>query len=177
MRSVPKLGVVVVLLGAIGGWFYYTPYLAVKTMREAAEKKDSVTLSRYINFPAVRESLKANFNAAMLSEMKKDRGKNPYAAAGAVFAMALIGPMVDAMVTPEALAVMMKGEKPSLENKSATTSLTASEPEVDTRMGYESFDQFLVSAKKKGASDEPITMVFQREGLMSWKLTAIRLPL
>lgn len=174
-----KVGAVAVLLVAIAGWFYYMPYLAVTNMREAAEKKDSVALSRYINFPLVRESLKANLNAKMLSEMAKKRDGNPFAAQGAAFAMALVGPMVDAMVTPEALAMMLKGEKPSLEKSKPTAALAsaASEPETETSMGYENFDQFVVSTRKKGASDDPVALVFQREGLISWKLAAIRLPL
>lgn len=179
LRTGTKLGAVVVLLVVIGGWFYYTPYLAVKNMREAAERKDSATLSRYINFPSVRESLKASVNAKMLSEMGKMQDRNPFAALGAAFAMALVGPIVDAMITPEALAMMMKGEKPSIEKgkPTATPASAASEPEVETLMGYENFDQFVVSAKRRGASDEPVALVFQREGLMSWKLTSIRLPL
>jgi len=43
-------------------------------------------------------------------------------------------------------------------------------------IGYESFDQFAVSTKRKGVSGDPVTMVFQREGLSSWKLVAIRFP-
>jgi hypothetical protein len=174
-----KLGAVVVVLALIAGWFYYTPYLAVKNMRQAAESKDSVTLSRYINFPSVRESLKGSLNAKMLFEMGKMKDQNPFAALGAAFAMALVGPMVDAMVTPEALAMMMKGEKPSTEKgkPAATPASAGSDPEVETLMGYENFDQFVVSVRKKGTSDEPIALVFQREGLVSWKLTAIRLPL
>lgn len=174
-----KIGAVLVLLAAVSGWYYYTPYLAVKNMRAAAEKKDSATLSRYINFPSVRESLKASLNAKMLSEIAKKQEQNPFAALGAALAMALIGPMVEAMITPESLAMMMKGEKPSLE-KSKSTSSTASatsEPETETSMSYENFDQFVVSTRKKSTSDDPVALVFQREGLFSWKLSAIRLPL
>lgn len=179
MAKGTKLWIAVVLLLVIGGWFYYTPYLTVRNLRHAAENKDSATLSRYINFPSVRESLKASFNAKMLSEMGKMKDQNPLAALGAVFAMALVGPMVDAMVTPEALAIMMKGEKPAIEKDkpAATPTSATSDPEVETLMRYENFDQFVVSIKKKSTSDEPIELVFQREGFVSWKLTAIRLPL
>jgi hypothetical protein len=174
-----KIGAVVVLLVAVSGWYYYTPYLAVKNMRAAAESKDSATLSRYINFPSVRESLKASLNAKMLSEMAKKQEGNPFAALGAAFAMALVGPMVEAMVTPEALAMMMKGEKPSLEKSkpTATTASATSESDTETSMSYENFDQFVVSTRKKGATDDPVALVFQREGLFSWRLSAIRLPL
>jgi len=174
-----KVGAAAVLFIAITGWFYFTPYLAVKNMRTAAEKRDSAAFSRYINFPSVRESLKASLNAKMLSEMAKKQDGNLFAAIGAAFTMALVGPMVDAMITPEALAMMMKGEQPSL-GKSKPTAVPpagTSEPETETSMGYENFDQFVVSTRKKGTPDEPVALVFQREGLFSWKLSAIRLPL
>lgn len=179
MKRGAKIGVAAALLAVIGGWYYYTPYLAVNNMRAAAENKDSAILSRYINFPSVRESLKASLNAKMLSEMAKKDDRNPFAALGAAFAMALVGPMVEAMVTPEALAMMMKGEKPSLEKSkpAAVPTSAASEPDTETSMGYETFDQFVVRTKKRGTTEEPVALVFQREGLFSWKLSAIRLPL
>jgi hypothetical protein len=174
-----KIGATAVLVVAVAGWFYYTPYLAVKNMRAAAENKDSAALSRYVNFPSVRESLKASLNAKMLSEMTKKQEGNPFAALGAAFAMALVGPMVEAMVTPEALAMMMKGEKPSREKSKSTVApdSATSGPETETSMGYENFNQFVVSTRKKGTADDPVALVFQREGLFSWKLSAIRLSL
>jgi hypothetical protein len=166
----------IVVIGS--GWFYYTPYLAVKNMRLAAERKDSAGVSRYVNYPAVRESLKASLNAMIFGEAAKAKDNNPFGAIGAAFAVALIGPMVDAMVTPEAMAAMMKGEKPTTQRatEAAAQQSKESEADVEIHMGYESFDQFAVSARKKGSSDNPIALVFQREGLMSWKLTAVRLP-
>jgi hypothetical protein len=183
MASAIRLGAAAVLLAVFGTWFYYTPYLAAKNMRAAAEAKDSVALSRYINFPSVRESLKASFNAKMLSEIGKKQDANPFAGLGAAFAMALVGPMVDAMVTPEGLAVMMKGEKPALDASkpmavsAKAPSSASSEPDTETTMRYETFDQFVVTIKRKGTTDDPVGLVFQRDGLISWKLSAIRLPL
>lgn len=174
-----RIGAVAALLATISGWYYYTPYLAVKNMRVAAERNDSATLSRYINFPSVRDSLKASLNAWMLREVAKEQERNAFAALGAAFAVALVGPMIEAMVTPEALAMMMKGEKPSLEKikPKATAASATSDPETETWMGYETFDQFIVTTRKKGTTDDPVALVFHREGLVSWKLSAIRLPL
>jgi hypothetical protein len=179
MRRGIKIGVSAALLAVIGGWYYYTPYLAANNMRIAAENKDAVALSRYINFPSVRESLKATLRAKMLSEMAQKEDQNPFAALGAAFGVALVGPMVDAMVTPEALVMMMKGENPSLEKSEPPPDPTSggSKSDTETSMVYESFDQFVVRTKKRGTTEEPVVLVFQREGLISWKLSAIHLPL
>jgi hypothetical protein len=44
-------------------------------------------------------------------------------------------------------------------------------------MSYESFDRFVVTVKKKGSTEEPLGLVFNRDGIFSWKLSALRLPM
>lgn len=178
MKRTATLGVIVVVLVGLGCWFYYTPYLAVEKMREAAKSGDSATFSRYVNYPAVRESIKASVNAFMLSEIAKMKDKNAFAALGTGLAMLLSGPIVDAMLTPEAVAMLMKGKNPDIQARmlEATAKPTASEPDVDMTMGYEGIDQFVVYSKVKGAPGEPIGLVFQREGVLSWKLSSVRIP-
>src|SRR4029077_13409712 len=99
MKVATKAGIAGAGVIAAGVWFYFTPHLAVHTMRDAANAKDAPKLSRYIDFPAVRESVKATFNAKMMFEMAKPgRSDNQFAGLGAALAMAMIGPMVDAMI-------------------------------------------------------------------------------
>jgi hypothetical protein len=186
MRTKPVAAVLLALVVVFGIWFYFRPHLAVRAMRAAAEARDAPALSGYINFPAVKESLKASFNARLASELMKEQKDNPVAALGAAFAAVLIGPMIDAFVTPESLAMMMKGEKLALpqERRPASTtrattgtSSAASDSEAETIMSYESFDRFVVTVRKRGSPDEPVALVFTRDGLFSWKLSALRLPL
>ncbi|MGB5156708.1 DUF2939 domain-containing protein [Desulfobacterium sp. N47] len=100
---------------ALGVCFYYTPHWALSNMKEAAENRDADRLSEYVDFPALKESLKANFNAMMATEVSNNMSDNPFGAFGAALAAAFINPMIDNLVTPESLAMMMKGEKPKLE--------------------------------------------------------------
>jgi len=188
MKVALKVGIAGVLPIAAGVWFYFTPHLAVESMRDAANAKDAPKLSRYIDFPAVRESVKATFTAKMMSEMAKtgSSDNNPFAALGVVLATAMIGPMVDVMITPEGMAMMMKGEKPTpakvasqakQPNPQSVAVQDAGDPQIETSMFYEGFDQFVVTMKKVGSTDDPIGFVMQRRGLFSWKVTSIRLPL
>ncbi len=144
-------------------------------MKSAAEARDAAKFSSYVNFPALKDSLKASFNAKMVLEVQKKKDGNPFAALGVAMAAALINPMIDALVTPESLAMMMKGEKPGPGRN--TTAPPQSEPNTETAMSYESFDRFIVTIKKKEEAGEPIGFVFKRDGLFSWKLSAIRLPI
>jgi hypothetical protein len=175
-RTRTRLIVVAAILAV--GWVSYTPYLAVEQMRQAAENRDAVTLSQYINYPAVRESLKANLNAKMVAEIGKRDDKNPFVLIGAALATSFIGPFVDSLVTPDGMAMMMRGDKPSFDkSRPSSTSVSASDAlPTTTTMGYESFDEFVVKNKKAGEA-EPVVLIFRRENIVNWKLSAIRLPL
>jgi hypothetical protein len=184
MSTKNKLSIAIVFV-AFSTWFYFTPYLAVSAMKSAAEAKDAAKLSDYVNFPAVRDSLRASFNAKLAAEVPKGSDNNPFSALGAAMAAAFINPMIDALVTPESLAMMMKGEKPKPANNSAQSSSPesevvaseSSESNDDTSMSYENFDRFVVTVKKKDSAEEPFGLVFNRDGIFSWKLSALRLPI
>jgi hypothetical protein len=43
-------------------------------------------------------------------------------------------------------------------------------------MSYEGINQFVVKVKEKGSSEDPIKFIYKRAGIISWKLSALRLP-
>jgi phosphotransferase system glucose/maltose/N-acetylglucosamine-specific IIC component len=174
-KTKPVVFFVAVALIAFGTWFYFTPHFAVRAMKSAAEANDAARLSGYVNFPALKESLKASFNAKIAAEVTRESDGNPFAAFGAALAVAMVNPMIDALVTPESLAMMMKGDK--LRPEEMAQRRPSAESEVDTSMAYEGFDRFVVTVRKKGSDEEPIGLVFNRDGMFSWKLSALRLPL
>lgn len=169
------VGLVALIISAL---FYLTPYLAVYNMKKAIDSKNSEAFSNYVDFPALRESVKATLNAQMASQMAKSQDDNPFAALGAAFATALINPMVDALVTPEGLAALWSGdgskalsEAADSKNKSNVSSIADSHAE--TSMSYQGFNQFVVTVKDQN-SEKPIELIFKRAGLVSWKLSAMK---
>ena len=162
----------------IGIAFYLTPYLAFHNMKKAVENKDADTLSDYVDYPSLRESLKANLNAKMVGEITENKEANPFGTLGAVLAALLINPMVDVLITPESLAVLMKGERPQLDkSKSGLKADSKSErPKTEISRSYKSFNRFVVKVKEKGSDEEPVELLFKRDGLISWKLYALRIP-
>jgi len=142
-------------------------------MRKAAQNNDAAGISKYVDYPAVRASLKESLTATMRKELAKEPD-NPYTALGAAFAKAIIDKMVDALVTPEAIAAMMRGEKPSPDKSPDVKIDTKNEDTPNISMGYESFSRFVVRASNKKQPGEEIGLVFARKG-MSWKLSAVRL--
>jgi hypothetical protein len=173
---------IVIALGGIA--FYCTPYMTYRNIRIAAENNDAKALSEYIDFPAVKKSLKENFKAKVEVTEKKEGDK--FAGMGAAIASAFINPLVDAFVTPETISMMMKGNMPSLTKKERhaekksepagekKNNHDAGGPEIMTY--YDSLNKFVVEIKKKGAGKEPIALIFKRNRLIYWKLSAVMLP-
>lgn len=177
MQRKVTYGIAITVISVVSVWFYFTPYIAANNIKKAAEANDSATLSSYINFPSLKESLKANFNAMLAAEVVKSKEGNLFEAMGAALAAAFINPMIDALVTPESLAMMMQGRKPNLEKgESKTGKKPGGDSDTEMTMGYESYDRFAVSVRKKGDTDAPVTFVFHREGILTWKLASLRLP-
>lgn len=161
---------VLVALGCL--WFYFTPHLAVRSMQSAAEAKDAAKFSGYVNFPALRENVKGTLNAKMASEMAKQKD-NAFAAFGTALATTMVNQMVDSLVTPESLTMMMQGGK----TNTAKAAGPGGQPNTDVAMGYEGFDRFVVNVKPKNDAGAPVGLVFSRDGMFSWRLTGLRVPM
>ncbi|PTU67007.1 MULTISPECIES: DUF2939 domain-containing protein [Chromobacterium] len=183
MKMKLTLGAAVVALGA---WFYATPYLAVRGMQQALDARDAAKLSGYVDYPALRNSLKESVVPKSVLDLNQSKDKNPLAAMGAAIADAVVAPVVDAMVTPESLALMMRGIKPKPglpqggadEPAAGGGGAASTEPRagVDTAMGYEDIDRFVVTVKQKDKAEQSLGLVFKRDGWLGWKLSAVRLP-
>ncbi|MFC3533291.1 DUF2939 domain-containing protein [Vogesella facilis] len=161
---------------ALAGWFYYTPYQAVHGMQAAAHERNASKLASYVDFPTVKENLKAELNGQMLQKLQG----NPLAAVGAVFAGAMVNAMVDAVVSPQGLAMVLQGEKPlssTHRSESGSPEAPATESDkVETQMGYDGLNQFTVKVYRHDQPAHAINLVLQRHNLVSWQLTEIRLP-
>ena len=162
------IGAVVLALAAL----YATPFFALHQMREAARAQDGQALAAWIDFPAVRDSLKSSLRAKLIGG-----NVNPAHVMGAEVAGALLGPMVDALITPESLGRVLQGQPPARAALPVETATAAPEVEtpVETRMGYESPSRFVFAIKPQGSDDDPVELVLHRDGLWGWKLAALRL--
>jgi hypothetical protein len=163
---------------------YVSPYWAVRQLQQAAQAGDAGRISEYVDYPALRESLKADMQARIVAPMLGDPKPkdSPYAALGAAIAGAILGPMVDSMVTPAGIAAMMKGGPTGRPQAAPLPETSSAPPEAsrargEVRSGYSGINQFEVAYPAEGepAGHAP-ALVFKRDGVFSWKLTKVRLP-
>lgn len=84
----------VVALAAAGGYLYYSPYLAIKAMRSAAQHQDAEAFNEHVDYPRLRESFKGQMSAMMAKRLgdSPDNGAQTF---GALLGLVLVNQMVE----------------------------------------------------------------------------------
>lgn len=173
--------IVALVLVIAGGGFYATPYIALHNMQQAAEARDSATLNSYIDYPAVKESLKQSMNGEMskaLLKNKTDSGMNAFAT---MFASAFVNPMIDIIVTPENMAMMLQAKTPkAIDTDDKSTPNQTEKPldknDVVTHKYYQDLNHFVVTIAKTEHPNSAFTFTFERNGLINWQLKGLAIP-
>lgn len=174
------------LIAVTGAYWYWSPYLAMNSMRSAAEKQDADAFNQYVDYPKLRESLKGQFSAMMTNEL----GKRPSsggdmesagAALGTMLGLAFADRFIDAMVRPEVVMQAMtegKLQNPARGKQSGSSTPAGHSPEeVKWSVHRKGVDRVVVRGVQGDATlDGTPGFVFDRSGFASWKLTEIRLP-
>lgn len=157
----------VLIAGA--GWYYASPAMAMSGLRDAAVAGDKDELKERVDFPAVKDSLKGQIKAGMMAEMAKEKD-NPMAGLGAMMAMAMIDPLIDGLISPDAIKAMV--EKGKLEKPGNAAAAPRSEPKWTIERN--GLDTFRASTNSDDGNSSP-KLVFKRDGL-SWRLVDIEIP-
>lgn len=176
-----KKTLLVAVLVIAGLGFYATPYIALYNMQQAAEAHDAAALNQFIDYPAVKDSLKQSMNNEMskaLLQHKTDSGMNAFAS---MFASAFVNPLIDVIVTPENMAMMLRAKTPSaLDQDDKSTPKSAEESsnanDVISTKGYRGFDNFVVTVATVEQPNSVFSFTFARQGLVHWQLKSLAIP-
>jgi hypothetical protein len=164
------LAAAVLLLAAGVTWYFTSPWYTLKQMRDAARENDADRFSAYIDYPAVREDLKAEIMAQVIAEAQKD--KSGYGSLGTAFASATVGPLVDGIVSPAGLRAAFIANRNKRAKRPKNQAAGAFQLADDAEVKRRSFDEFAVGSKSRNKGE----MIFKRHGL-GWKLSGVDLPL
>lgn len=158
MDTKRTIGITALVLGIVAAaWLAFSPYWAMSRLRDAVKSRDAETVNSYIDYDRLRSSLKAHIVQAAGADMAKQGGN----AAGAAFAAALVGPMIDAMVQPAMMTGLLSGAEAKGPLKAAA--ITGEDVEID-RTGLKRF-----VLRPKG---RPGGIVFEMQGF-GWRLVDI----
>ena len=127
-----------------------------------------------VDFPSVRENLKADFNAMMMKKLNEDPDlkNNPFAGLAFALAPGLVDRMVDATVNPANLSNL--GGRPALGGDSSGRAGEKPASPGKVTSGYVTLDRFKVTQPID--QGRAIGWILKRKGLFAWRLTRIELP-
>lgn len=176
----------------VAAYWYGSPYLALHTLRKAAQAQDLETINDHVDYPQVRESVKGQMAAMLAEEMSHAQAQAPDdpftragAALGGALGMAFLDKLVDALVRPEAIAsLVQKGKarqpaasRPQPQSPPASSPAGSAETSIQWRTKRHSLDKLLVSARDEADPGAGwTTLVLQRSGFATWKITEVRMP-
>lgn len=202
-RKFSKVALVAAVL-ALAAYWYWSPWLAIHQMRNAAKAGDAAAFNERVDYPLLRESLKGQLSSAIgarsaekpeQSESRSGSGSDIARAGkalGSLFATAMVDRMVDVFVRPETVMRVMQegklmprresrsrapGDTPPDEGGDVEDSNASSKREPIWTTERPGIDTFILYARRAGqAEDRRTGLVLQRRGFASWVLTEIRLP-
>ena len=179
MKTKPIVAALVITGAGIGGYWHYSPYLAIKTMRDAAQAKDADAFNEKVDYPKVRESFKGQMSAVMAEKIGP--ADNGFAAFGAMLGMAMVNQVVDAFVRPEMVMWSMQSGEfkpgPTIGKDTPSEAPEKKKEKVEWTLERKGINKVIAYAQKPGqpAPDKDFGLVFARDGFADWKLTEIRL--
>jgi hypothetical protein len=166
---VAALAAAALIIAAGVTWYLASPGWTLHQMKAAADANDPDALNSYVDYPALREDLKAEIMGEMRAEAKQD--KSGFGGLGLAIGTAMIGPVIDGLVTPAGMRAALMAKRNQVLTKAAPQAASALRLPDDPVIVRRGFSEFLVASKQQPKSG----LVFKRHGL-SWKLSGVDLP-
>lgn len=171
-----RIAIFVAITGvAFAALLYASPYIALRSIGKAIDRRDAEAVSEYVDFPALRENVKGQLLVKMQAEMNTPAmAGNPFAAVGQMLAAGFINQFTETMISPAGVMLMLENGKAS-----KPTDIAAAGARIDTKptrqrvdlvVDYQGWSKVFVHPK-----NEPGGFIFRRDGLIGWKLTGIRM--
>ncbi|OON63767.1 hypothetical protein B0920_10565 [Massilia sp. KIM] len=188
MRHKILLSLGAAALIGVGAYWYWSPYLALHSLREAVRQNDPDAFNAHIDYPKLRESMKGQLSSLMTRQLGAASGggdamESAGASLGSMLGLAMVDKLMDAMVTPEAVMHAMQngGLRLGDNGPKAKTATGKDGAAQDGDNAWHSerknADLLIVYA---GENDKPARektgFVMAREGFAQWKLTEVRFP-
>ncbi|EZP36918.1 DUF2939 domain-containing protein [Janthinobacterium lividum] len=156
---------------------YASPYYALHQIKAALAERNAEALAEHVDFPALRASVKTQLEAGMARSIAATAGSdNPLAALGQSIASAMLGKMVDTMVSPAGVVALVNKSAISPQadaNTNADTPADGAQKKAEYSAGYAGVNTFVVRAKNGNAQDGALVLL--RHGVWGWKLSSIEI--
>lgn len=181
---------------ATGSYWYASPYLAVNSIRESIESKDGQRFNQYVDYPQLRDDLKAYVVSSLTQAIAAESDgvdDDGMAALGTAIAIPIANSLIDSYLTSNVVAGLIDSTASSdvIAKKSQSNPMLFPDIQeeivksklefekkmnqiADVEMRYTDMNNFHVS----GRFDPGIKIGFEmsRHGLGKWKIAGLILP-
>jgi hypothetical protein len=140
------------------------PYITAYRMKLAADAQDSEKLAEFIDFEALRASVRPQVQGRVADETAGVADDARVQAAIDILGGAVAGGAVDKYVTPEGIAELMRRSEGGAGGADS----------IEASAGYRSLNRFAVVLVDADSGRE-VELILTREGL-GWLLTEVMLP-
>src|SRR6516164_2934600 len=170
--TLSALLVAVSLIGVVGGCYWLSLIASLNGLEAGIRERDVVKLEKYIDWPRVREQIRSDLRASVMTqvfkEAKTDKEGGLASSIGAllagVVAPSMIDGIVDGFVTPQSLVRLLE-EKPSSQR-----------PELKlAREGFTDLDEYTLLLEASGPIRPGIRAILRRDGI-TWRVVRIVFP-
>ncbi|MEX0139305.1 DUF2939 domain-containing protein [Massilia sp. LMS1-1-1.1] len=162
---------------AIAATAYASPYYALHQIKAALAERNAEALAEHVDFPALRASVKTQLETGMARSIAATAGSdNPLAALGQSIASAMLGKMVDTMVSPAGVVALVNKSAVSPQadaNTNADAPADGAQKKAGYSAGYAGLNTFVVRAKDGNAQEGALVLL--RHGVWGWKLSSIEI--
>ena len=160
------LGIAVTVVLAVLAWLFVAPALSAQELQRALRDNDTPAIQNVVNFPALRENLRGTLGASLTGQGTKAT-LEPGSAFGAALAGLMMGPVVDALVTPAGLSTLFKGGAGAFTGEAAQN--------IRVSSGLQALNRYAITLTDLDKPDSVVTLVLMPNGLQ-WQLVAIGFP-
>ncbi|APE29119.1 DUF2939 domain-containing protein [Aurantiacibacter gangjinensis] len=157
------LALIILIALAFGGWYFASPWLAMRSLADAAQAQDVAALEEKVDFPAFRASA-----SDQLTTVAREQG-GPLGELGGALAERFGGDLIDRAVTPENVGNLVASG--ALIGGLVPERLRTQELGWDVER--DGLDHFRAVGTFEDGTAGPI-LLFRRDGL-GWKLTGFEL--
>jgi Protein of unknown function (DUF2939) len=165
-------GIAIALLGAGGAWYALSPSYAMAQLAKAARDGDEAELRSRVDFPQVRESLKADLSAELAARAAEGSGSE-LGRLGAAIGLTFGDTLVDGLVTPQSIGAIVRQGR-LLRSRTEIADVGGASPPIEWTIERDGLSGFTAIPGGPDIADPP-SLIFERDGL-GWTLVEIDLP-
>ncbi|ATS51326.1 DUF2939 domain-containing protein [Xanthomonas citri pv. fuscans CFBP 6996] len=175
------IGVLIAFLLTVTAWWFGGPYMTMHGLSKAIEQRDTAALERYVDFPRVRSSLRAQLNDYLVRQAGPDLAASPWGTLLYGLGNQLGGAAVDTLVTPIGIGALLQGHvlwkrgRNELQGGDPFGPTEPARPLKNAEHRFEALDRFVIDVERT-PGEPPLKVVLEPQGLR-WKVVDLQLAM